>query len=75
MSEKICNICRQPIVLIWSDGELMGERCGCGTIDYLDDDGVFDEGVFDEGDDTVYGDDGWPSDMDDETKAWLSTNR
>lgn len=36
---------------------------------------LFDLNCVEDDDDTPLGDDGYPLDMDDETKAWLRTNR
>lgn len=49
----------------------------CDTYHCLNCDQYFEGGCIDEGDfeGEELGDDGYPLDMDDTTKAWLSTNR
>ena len=47
----------------------------CGDCDSHWEDGCEDYEDYAPVDDKPVGDDGYPLDMDDETKAWLSTNR
>lgn len=66
---KHCNACSQGELEFVDLSE--GERCEQWECVYCG--ALFDLNCTE--DDTVYGDDGYPLDMDEETKAWLRTNR